>query len=89
MVHWSREPVAKAAMVLEERRAEFWKQRNRISGSLEAKSSMVGFGQSDEERLCSACFSAIFEFFEDLAPPLNFTPPPAEFLKGKQKNFWG
>ena len=29
-VHWSREPVAKADMVLEERRAEFWKQRNRL-----------------------------------------------------------
>ena len=29
-VHWSREPFAEEAMVLEDRRAEFWKQRNRF-----------------------------------------------------------
>ena len=37
-VHWSREPGAKAAMVLEERLAEFWKQWNRISESFGTKS---------------------------------------------------
>ena len=58
---WSWEQVAKEAVEIEDRRVEFWKQRSRTSGSLEASCPKCNFVELEKPKKTFVCGMSVSE----------------------------